>query len=45
MFLSKLHYIHNNPIKEGYVENALDDIYNIAKDYANIKGLVDVAIL
>ena len=45
MFLSKLHYIHNNPVKEGYVENAVDYLYSSARDYANIKGLVQVAVV
>lgn len=45
MFLSKLQYIHNNPVKEGYVENALDYVYSSARGYAHIKGLVDVAIM
>jgi putative transposase len=45
MFLSRLHYIHNNPVKEGYVENAVDYLYSSARDYNNGKGLVQVAVL
>jgi REP element-mobilizing transposase RayT len=45
MFLSKLHYIHNNPVKEGYVDNATDYLYSSARDYNNSKGLVQVAVV
>jgi REP element-mobilizing transposase RayT len=45
MFLSKLHYIHNNPVREGYVDNATDYLYSSARDYAYIKGLVQVAVV
>jgi hypothetical protein len=34
----KLDYIHNNPVKAGFVENPEDYLYSSAKDYAGIKG-------
>lgn len=33
MLLSKLHYIHNNPIKKGLVENSNDWKYSTANYY------------
>ena len=45
MFLSKLNYIHTNPIKEGLVDNVADYIYSSARDYENKKGLVNVDLL
>jgi putative transposase len=42
MFASKLNYIHNNPVKEGLVENAIDYMYSSARDYAGKKGLIDL---
>ncbi len=41
----KLNYIHENPIKEGYVENAEDYLYSSAKDYSGQKGLLKVELL
>ena len=41
---SKLHYIHNNPVEAGIVENAADYLYSSAVDYAGKKGLVKLAM-
>lgn len=41
MFVSKLNYIHNNPVKDGLVENAVDYLYSSARDYAGKKGLIN----
>ncbi len=38
----KLDYIHNNPVIEGFVENAEEYLYSSAKDYADNKGLLDI---
>lgn len=41
----KLDYIHNNPVKAGFVENPEDYLYSSAKDYAGIKGLIDIELI
>lgn len=41
----KLHYIHNNPVKAGYVANPEDYMYSSAIDYAGGKGFLEVVIL
>lgn len=41
----KLDYLHNNPVKEGVVENAEDYLYSSARDYAGEKGLLDIELL
>jgi hypothetical protein len=39
----RLHYIHENPVKNGIVENAWEYIYSSARDYEiNRKGLVEI---
>jgi len=45
MFASKLNYIHNNPVKEGLVDNAVDYVYSSARDYAGKKGLINLYLL
>ena len=45
MFDSKLNYIHNNPVKEGIVDNAIDYVYNSARDYSGKKGLINLHLL
>jgi hypothetical protein len=41
----KLEYIHNNPVKAGFVENPEDYIYSSARDYAGIKGMIDIELV
>ena len=41
----KLNYIHQNPVKDGTVEHEQDYLHSSARDYHNIKGLVDVCCL
>ena len=41
----KMNYVHNNPVEAGIVENAEDYIYSSARDYAGIKGLIDIEFL
>ena len=41
----KLDYIHNNPVKAGFVEEPEDFLYSSARDYAGIKGLVDIEFI
>ena len=38
----KLEYIHNNPVKRGYVDRPEDWRYSSARIYAGRPGLLDV---
>jgi REP element-mobilizing transposase RayT len=40
----KLNYIHNNPVKAGFVDNPVNYPYSSAIDYAEGKGLVKVIL-
>lgn len=40
----KVNYIHNNPVKAGYVQNPEDYNYSSAKNYVDEEGLVDVVV-
>jgi putative transposase len=44
IFEQKINYIHENPVKAGYVDNAIDYPYSSARDYADEKGLVLVTL-
>ncbi len=41
----KLDYLHNNPVKDGIVDNAFDYNYSSARDYCETKGLLDIELL
>lgn len=41
----KLTYIHQNPVRAGWVENAEDYLYSSARNYAGKKGLLEVEII
>lgn len=41
----KLEYIHENPVKAGFVWEAEHYVYSSATDYAGGKGLLDVELL
>ncbi len=41
----KLDYIHDNPVKAGWVETPEHYLYSSARDYAGIKGLLDIQLL
>jgi putative transposase len=43
--LSKIKYIHNNPVEEGIVVRPEDYLYSSAKDYAGMKSPVKVTLL
>lgn len=43
--LSKIKYIHNNPVEEGFVSRPEDYLYSSAKDYAGMKGPVRVSLI
>jgi REP element-mobilizing transposase RayT len=42
MLLQKLEYIHYNPVKRGYVDNAEDWRYSSARSYLGREGLLEV---
>lgn len=42
MMLEKINYIHNNPVKRGYVDEAKHWRYSSARDYEGMQGLIDV---
>jgi putative transposase len=44
MMLQKLEYIHNNPVRRGYVDEPAHWRYSSARDYEGKKGLLDVII-
>ena len=43
--LSKIKYIHNNPVEAGLVDRPEDFLFSSAKDYAGEKSPVDVTLL
>ena len=43
-FLQKLNYIHNNPVKAGWVEHPQDWLYSSARNYMGLKGLIDIDV-
>ncbi|WP_324170760.1 REP-associated tyrosine transposase [Sulfurimonas sp.] len=42
MMKTKIKYIHKNPIKRGYVDEAVHWRYSSARDYEGVQGLVDI---
>ena len=38
-------FIHENPVRDGIVENPDDYLYSSARDYAGKKGLVKVSVI
>ena len=42
MMREKLDYIHNNPIKRGYVALAAHWRYSSAANYFNAEGLIEI---
>jgi REP element-mobilizing transposase RayT len=42
MMLQKLEYMHQNPVKRGYVDDPVHWRYSSARNYAGMPGLVDV---
>jgi REP element-mobilizing transposase RayT len=42
MMRQKLEYIHNNPVKRGYVDDPMHWRYSSARNYAGMPGLVKV---
>lgn len=44
VIMQKLNYIHNNPVKSGFVVEAKDYKYSSAIDYSGGKGLLDILV-
>ncbi|MEA2016859.1 MAG: transposase [Campylobacterota bacterium] len=42
MMIDRIHYIHNNPVKRGYIEDAKYWRYSSARDYEDIMGLIEI---
>ena len=42
MMISKIKYIHENPVKRGYVDDASYWRYSSARDYEGVGGLIDI---
>ncbi len=42
MIESRMTYIHENPVKAGWVQSAEDYLYSSARNYAGLKGLIEV---
>jgi len=43
--MQKLHYIHDNPVRAGIVQEAEHYLLSSARDYAGMKGLVDLEMV
>jgi len=42
MIESRINYIHQNPVRAGYVEQELDYIYSSAKNFAGLINLMEI---
>lgn len=42
MMIDRINYIHNNPIKRGYVDKPRHWRYSSARDYEDIDGLIEI---
>jgi REP element-mobilizing transposase RayT len=42
MMIDRINYIHNNPVKRGYVDEAEHWRYSSARDYEGVLGLLEV---
>ena len=42
MMINRINYIHNNPVKRGYIDEAKCWRYSSARDYESIDGLIEV---
>ena len=40
--IQKINYIHQNPVKRGYVDDAIHWRYSSARDYDGVDGLINV---
>ena len=42
MLIQKIDYIHNNPVRRGYVDEAREWRYSSARNYGGMEGLLEV---
>ena len=42
---TKLNYIHQNPVRAGWVNNAEEYVYSSAANYAGLEGIIEVELL
>ena len=42
MMLQKIEYIHQNPVKRGFVDKAEHWRYSSARDYLGMDGLIEI---
>lgn len=45
MIDSRLNYIHENPVRAGWVENAEDYLYSSARNYASLNNLLEIEMI
>jgi len=45
LYNQKLDYIHNDPVRAGIVENPEDYLYGSARNYQNMKAVLDIDLL
>lgn len=45
MMIQKIEYIHNNPVKRGFVDRPEEWRYSSARNYAGMKSLIPVTLL
>ncbi len=45
MIDSKLEYIHMNPVRAGWVENAEDYLYSSARNYSGLNGQLEIDLI
>jgi len=45
MYDQKLEYIHQNPVVQGFVEDAEDYPWSSMKDYVDVKGVVELELI
>ena len=43
--IQRLDYVHQNPVKSGYVSQARDWVYSSARDYEDEKGCIEITFL
>ena len=45
MIDSKLNYIHENPVRAGWVEEQAHYLYSSARNYAGLSGLLEIEMI
>lgn len=45
MLYERICYVHENPVKAGIVVHSEDYLYSSARNYASLRGMVDVEVL